>query len=297
MAVRKCSRHNQLTGQPLWGRIRDRHYPSCARGAAHPRNMTIVTLTTDFGLADGYVGTMKGVILSIAPGAHLVDVSHDIAPQHVRQAAYVLSRAAPYFPRGTVHLAVVDPGVGSARRPLLVQTSDACFVGPDNGLFTFALEQPSAQAYELDRREFWRPGVSATFHGRDIFAPVAAHLANGRLPADLGTPVADPLRLPELIAVQVKPGHLRGHVIHIDRFGNLITSIPGAWVTEGGWVCDIAGRRIVGIQPTYAAAQPGTLLALISSNDTVEIAVRDGSAAALLGVQIGALVDLQRISG
>lgn len=259
--------------------------------------MTIVTLTTDFGLADGYVGAMKGVLLNIAPGAHLVDVSHDIAPQDVRQAAYVLRRAAPYFPRGTVHLAVVDPGVGSARRPLLVQTPDACFVGPDNGLFTFALDQPGATAYELNRREFWRPVVSRTFHGRDIFAPVAAHLANGRLPADLGPPVADPARLPELIAIQVKPGHLRGHVIHIDRFGNLITSIPAAWVAAGEWVCDIAGRRIVGIQQTYAAAQPGALVALVSSGDTVEVAVRDGSAAALLGVQTGETVDLQRISG
>ncbi len=247
--------------------------------------MTIVTLTTDFGLADGYVGAMKGVLLSIAPGALLVDVSHDIAPQDVRQAAYALRCAAPYFPRGTVHLAVVDPGVGGARRPLLVQTPDACYVGPDNGLFTFALEHPGAQAYELDRREFWRPAVSRTFHGRDVFAPVAAYLANGRSPADLGTPVADPLRLPEPVALRIAPGHLRGQVIHIDRFGNLITSVPGAWVTEGGWVCDIAGRRIEGIQQTYAAAQPGTLLALISSNDTVEIAVRDNSAAALLGVR------------
>ncbi|OQA46569.1 MAG: Adenosyl-chloride synthase [Chloroflexi bacterium ADurb.Bin325] len=257
----------------------------------------IVTLTTDFGLADGYVGILKGVILSIAPDAHLVDVSHDIAPQDVRQAAYVLGRAAPYFPRGTVHLAVVDPGVGSARRPLLVQTPDACFVGPDNGLFTFALEQPGAAAYELNRREFWRPAVSATFHGRDIFAPVAAHLANGRLPADLGAAVADPVRLPELAATRSGPGRLHGHVSHIDRFGNLITSIPGAWVRHGAWACHIGGRRIAGIQQTYAAAPPGTLLALVSSGDTVEIAVRDGSAAALLGVSVGEPVDLQQITG
>ncbi len=258
--------------------------------------MTIVTLTTDFGLADGYVGTMKGVILSIAPGAHLVDVSHDIAPQNVRQAAYVLSRAAPYFPRGTVHLAVVDPGVGSARRPLLVQTPGACFVGPDNGLFTFALDQPGAAVFELTRSEFWRPVVSRTFHGRDIFAPVAAHLANGRLPPDLGAPVVDPVRLPEPAAARIAPGHLRGHVIHIDRFGNLVTSIPAAWVTGGAWACLIRGRRIEGIQQTYAAAQPGALIALVSSGDTVEVAVRDGSAAALLGVQAGEPVDLQRIS-
>jgi S-adenosyl-L-methionine hydrolase (adenosine-forming) len=258
--------------------------------------MTIVTLTTDFGLADGYVGTMKGVILSTAPGAHLVDVSHDIGPQNVRHAAYVLSRAASYFPRGTVHLAVVDPGVGSARRPLLVQTPDACYVGPDNGLFTFALDQPSAAVFELTRPEFWRPIVSRTFHGRDIFAPVAAHLANGRLPPDLGEPVADPVRLPELAAIRIAPGHLRGHVIHIDRFGNLVTSIPGAWVTDGEWACLIRDRRIVGIAQTYAAAQPGALIALVSSADTVEVAVRDGSAATLLGIQAGEPVDLQRIS-
>ena len=133
--------------------------------------MAVISLTTDFGLADGFVGIMKGVILCIAPHVCFVDLTHEVAPQDVRQAAYVLARAAPYFPAQTIHLAVVDPGVGSARRPLLVTTERAAYVGPDNGIFTHALAEPGAQAWELDQPRFWLPQVSRTFHGRDIFAP------------------------------------------------------------------------------------------------------------------------------
>ncbi len=160
--------------------------------------MTIITLTTDFGLSDGYVGAMKGVILGIAPAAHLVDLSHEIAPQDVRQAAHVLADAVPYFPAGTVHLAVVDPGVGSARRPLLITTPRAAFVGPDNGLFTFILGTAKTQAWALDQPGYWLPEISRTFHGRDIFAPVAAHLACGVPPEMLGSPITDaaPLAAP-----------------------------------------------------------------------------------------------------
>lgn len=153
--------------------------------------MRLITLTTDFGLADGYVGTVKGVILGIAPDVRLVDLSHTVAPQNIRQAAHILAGAAPFFPAGAVHLAVVDPGVGSSRRPILVSLPGACFVGPDNGLFTFALEQAGAQVWMLDRPRFWLPAVSRTFHGRDIFAPVAAHLASGISPAELATPIED----------------------------------------------------------------------------------------------------------
>jgi S-adenosyl-L-methionine hydrolase (adenosine-forming) len=256
--------------------------------------MTIITLTTDFGLADGYVGAMKGVILTIAPQARLVDLSHEIAPQDVQQAAYVLGRAAPFFPRGAIHLAVVDPGVGSTRRPLLVTTPQAAFVGPDNGLFTAALDEPGATAWVLDRPGFWLPERSHTFHGRDIFAPVAAHLAAGRAALELGSAVDDAVRLPARLPEQIGNSRIRGHVIHIDHFGNLITSIPAAWVAEGRWTCSVAGQTIAGISRAYADAQPGALLAHIGSAGTVEIAVRNGSAAHRLGVARGAVVELRR---
>ncbi len=255
--------------------------------------MTIITLTSDFGDADGYVGVMKGVILGIAPAARLVDLSHEIAPQAIRQAAYVLGQAAPHFPPGTIHLAVVDPGVGGARRPLLVTTPAASFIGPDNGLFTFALALAGAQAWRLDRPAFWLPAVGRTFHGRDIFAPVAAHLANGVHPADLGSPIADALRLPDAGPERRSTGVIGGHIIHVDHFGNLISNIPGAWVVAGGWCVELRGREIARLSQTYADVPIGSLLALISSGGTVEIAVRDGNAAAHLGVGVGEPVILR----
>jgi hypothetical protein len=257
--------------------------------------MTIITLTTDFGTADGYVGVMKGVILDIAPAVHLVDLSHEIAAQDVRGAEYVLGRAAAFFPEGTVHLAVVDPGVGSRRRPLLVTTPHASFVGPDNGLFTFALAAVGAAAYELDRPEFWLPNVSHTFHGRDIFAPVAAHVARGIAPHALGSPISDPVRLPLVVSQRHSDGRLVGHVVRVDHFGNLITDIPGGWVGEGRWCAEIAGRRINQSGTTYADTGAGELLILVSSAGTLEIAARDGNAAVLLGVGVGEVVDFRSV--
>lgn len=256
--------------------------------------MTIITLTTDFGLYDGYVGIMKGVILGITTAVQLVDISHEITPQDIRQGSFVLRNAVPYFPAGTVHLAVVDPGVGSRRRPLLVTTPRASFVGPDNGLFTFALEQPAAQAWALDRPQYWLPVISRTFHGRDIFAPVAAHLARGVPPEELGSPVSDAVRLQPLLPQQQGNHHIVGHVIHVDRFGNLITNVPAAWLADGDWACEIAGRRISHISETYSAAHPGELLALIGSSGLLEVALRNGSAARLLGMGVGQTIDLWR---
>lgn len=256
--------------------------------------MTIITLTTDFGLSDGYVGIMKGVILGIAADVRLVDISHEIAPQDVRQGNFVLSNAVPYFPAGTVHLAVVDPGVGSDRRPLLVTTPEASFVGPDNGLFTFALEQPGAQAWMLDRPQYWLPAISRTFQGRDIFAPVAAHLAQGVPPEALGSPVSDPVRLEPLLPERLGNHHIAGHVVHVDRFGNLITNVPAAWLAEGDWACEIAGRRIECLSESYSTAAPGELLALIGSSGMLEVAVRNASAARLLGAAAGQTVHLWR---
>lgn len=256
------------------------------------RAMALITLTSDFGWEDAYVGMMKGVILSLAPSARLVDLSHDVPPQNIEAAAYLLSSAVPYFPRGAVHLAVVDPGVGSARRPLLVTTPQASFVGPDNGLFSFVLDEPGAQAWVLDRPAWWLPHPGNTFHGRDVFAPVAAHLANGVPSNELGSPIEDAVRLAPRVPEQAPDGALVGHIVHVDHFGNLISNIPAAWLGEGCWYCDIAGRRIEGPRPTYAAVQPGQPVLLVSSNGTAEIAVREGHAARQLGIRVGAQVRL-----
>jgi len=258
--------------------------------------MPIITLTTDFGEADGYVGAMKGVILGIAPEARIVDISHDIEPQNVRQAAYVLSTAVPYFPQGTIHVVVVDPGVGSARRPIAVRTGSAYFVGPDNGVFSHALAREQEAGVKeptvlhLNRREFWLPTISQTFHGRDIFSPVAAHLAAGVPFEMLGTPISDPVILSLPRPERMPDGSIRGEVLHADRFGNLITDIPMSWLAGNQWVFEIAGRRIEGLSATYAAVRRHALLALPGSEGLLEIAVREGSAAERLGVGEGALV-------
>jgi S-adenosylmethionine hydrolase len=253
--------------------------------------MITISLTTDFGLADGFVGIMKGVILRIAPHVHFVDLTHEIAPQDVRQAAHVLARAAPYFPEATIHLAVVDPGVGSARRPLLVTTERAAYVGPDNGIFSAALAEPSAQAWELDQPRFWLPQVSRTFHGRDIFAPVAAYLANGVSPEQLGHPITDPIRLAVTEPRRHFVGGMSGEIVSIDRFGNLISNIPAAWVATGRWHCRIGGHEAP-LLNTYAETISEALLGLIGSDNAVEIAVRNGNAAQQLGVGIGTPIEL-----
>jgi len=185
----------------------------------------LITLMTDFGTADGYVGAMKGVILDIAPDAQLVDISHEIAPQNVRQAAYVLYTAYSFFPLHTVHLVVVDPGVGSARRPIALRTPAGYFVGPDNGVLSYVMAcEPVEAVVELSDPCYRLPQVSYTFHGRDIFAPAAAHLAAGVPITALGPPVCDPVAFPPP-CLEVAPDSVTGEVLHADHFGNVITSI------------------------------------------------------------------------
>lgn len=254
--------------------------------------MTTITLTTDFGDHDPYVGIMKGVILGVAPEARLVDLTHHIPPQNIEVAAFTLESARAYFPQGTVHLAVVDPGVGSNRRPIVVGTGRESYVGPDNGLFSFALALPDAAAWALDRPEFWLPQVSRTFHGRDIFAPIAARLALGVPPSELGSLIHDPVRLPRREAERAGNGEITGYVIHADRFGNLITNIPGAWLTGHEWRCEIAGHVITGPSGAYADAPVGGLLLLVSSNGTAEIAAREANAAERLRAGSGTRVRL-----
>ena len=249
--------------------------------------MTIITLTTDFGTTDYYVAALKGVVAGIAPAAQVIDITHEISAQNVRQAAYVLAAAVPFFPPGTIHVVVVDPGVGSARRPLAIASSNAMFVGPDNGVFTPVLDTTDLRVVHLNRPEFWRPVISHTFHGRDIFAPVAAHLARGVALAELGDAINDPWKLDLEQPARLTAGGLQGEVVHIDRFGNLITNIPSSWLAGQRWLVRIAGQTLDGVQAAYASVAPGQLLALVSSGDTLEIAVREGNAARQIAAGIG----------
>lgn len=256
--------------------------------------MQVVTLTTDFGIRDPYVATMKGVILRIAPAVTLVDISHDIAPHSVTEAAYILAGAYRYFPAGTIHLAVVDPGVGGGRRAVAVRSGEHRFVAPDNGLLTLALRGEKWEAVELTNDRYWLPNVSHTFHGRDLFAPVAAHLARG-VPLDwLGPAVNDLSQLPWPAPSRTPEGTVIGHVVHVDRFGNLITDIPADLLEDLGSVrIEIGSLQMERLSETYAEGTPGQILALIGSHGYLEVAVREGSAASMTGLGTGAPVALR----
>lgn len=260
--------------------------------------MSLITLTTDFGLADSYVGAMKGVILGIDPTAAIVDISHDITPQNVREAAYVIYTAYPYFPPDTVHVVVVDPGVGSRRRAIALRAAQACFVAPDNGVLSYVLaRERMKEAVSLTNSRYHRPTVSHTFHGRDIFAPVAAHLARGVPLTKLGEPLSEIVAFP-LPRPQVRPdGDVIGHVLHIDRFGNLILDVREEdGVLGEGLVLEFADHRVQSLGRTFADVSAGELVAYIGSSGYLEIAVREGNAARLLDMKVGDKV-LLRNSG
>jgi S-adenosylmethionine hydrolase len=256
--------------------------------------LRVITLTSDFGQADWYVGAMKGVILSIAPDVMLVDISHEIRPHDIRQAAFILYAAVPCFPPGSIHLVVVDPGVGGARRPVAVRTGGpALFVAPDTGVLSYVLaaaHDPPALAVVLNDPHFHRQPVSRTFHGRDIFAPAAAHLARGLPLESLGDPIADLVTFPVPAPLPRPGGGWQGHVLHIDRFGNLILDVreEDLGAAAEGVVVEVAGRRIVGLARAYAEAAPGELLAYVgSTRGHLEVAIREGNAAESLGLAVG----------
>jgi S-adenosyl-L-methionine hydrolase (adenosine-forming) len=260
----------------------------------------MLTLITDFGYADGYLGAVKGVVLGICPDAVLVDIAHDIPPQAVRQAAYALATAAPYFPPGTVHLIVVDPGVGSQRRPIAVQTERALYVAPDNGVLSLTLGQDSPRlAVHLNRSAYHLSPVSATFHGRDIFAPVAAHLAAGIALSRVGEPLApsDLTFLPASQPVRSPDGSWLAEIVHIDHFGNLITNLPWAESKKHPTGLSIrVGGALVPIARTYADVEPGEMVAYVGSSGRIEIGVREGDAARKLGVNVGAPVEVSALA-
>lgn len=251
---------------------------------------TIITLTTDFGLSDEYVGVMKGVILSRAPDARIVDLTHAVPPQDIRLAAYIIAAAHKYFPANTLHVIVVDPGVGSNRRIILLQAKGRLFLAPDNGVLTLLLSEKNFQAaFEVTCNHLFLSPVSDTFHGRDIFAPVAAHLAAGLPPEKVGPSLArkelTTLPLPK-VHIDSTNNTVSGNVIGIDHFGNLITNIhqedyrklPPALLDKKISVV-IGNTTIPGIHTSYAIAPPGTLLALFGSRGYLEIACNLGNAA------------------
>jgi S-adenosylmethionine hydrolase len=257
-----------------------------------------IVLLTDFGLADWYVAAMKGVLLALAPGAPLVDLTHAIPPGDARRAAFVLEQAWPWFPVGAVFLAVVDPGVGGTRRALAVRAAARAFVGPDSGVLTPALEQPGAQTVVLDPARLAADRPSATFHGRDLFAPAAARLAAGADLRALGEPAADPVRLAPERPFR-RAGSLIAHVVYVDRFGDCVTDVSREDLTAylAGRAPDRlrcrAGRAaIAGLSQTYTDAAEGAALALIGSGGRLEIAVRGGHAGARLGLAGGDPVEI-----
>ncbi|HWQ83344.1 MAG TPA: SAM-dependent chlorinase/fluorinase, partial [Anaerolineales bacterium] len=245
--------------------------------------MSIVTLTTDFGLKDGNVGVMKGVIWKLAPRAHIADLSHQINPQNIAEAALILSRSAPYFPSDTVHIVVVDPGVGTARRPIAARIDEQLFVGPDNGFLTPLLERAEqenlfAEIIHINRPQFWLPAVSHVFHGRDIFAPVGGHLASGTPLLALGNKITDLVRLP-LSHPQQFSGGYQGEIIHIDHFGNLSTNLRVADLAgHTSLSIQLRGAEIPGLYHTFGELPPGSLMALIGSTGSLIISVVNGSA-------------------
>jgi S-adenosylmethionine hydrolase len=260
--------------------------------------LSYITLITDFGLKDGNVGVMKGVVWGIAPGVQIADLSHNISPQNIHEAALILLRSAPYFPTGTVHVVVVDPGVGTERRPIAAHLGDLYFVGPDNGVLTMLLEYAERSGWRVEivhtnKPKYWLPQISHVFHGRDIFAPVAAHLASGVPLGDLGTIISDPVRLELPQPVKSDDGW-DGEVIHIDHFGNISSNIRFEHLGKPPGVrVKICGEEIEGMVETFGERHPGELVALYGSTGNLIISVVNGNAAIKLEAKVGDLVKVE----
>lgn len=257
----------------------------------------IITLTTDFGLDDAYVPIMKGVILGIASQARIIDYTHGIKPGNIIEAAYLLRSGYRYFPRGTTHVVVVDPGVGSKRRAIAIQTPEATFIGPDNGIFSLVVEDAQhawpqhTRMIELTESRFWLPQISNTFHGRDIFAPVGAHIVRGVPFEELGRPIQSLVPAHRTTPYPLGPGLLLGRIIHVDRFGNCITNITAEHLEAHGIgrhvLIEIIDQQVRGLVRTYSDGPSGLPVTLIGSSGHLEIAVPNGHAAQYLGVDIG----------
>lgn len=259
------------------------------------KQQPLITLLSDFGDRDEYVGVMKGVITQINATARIIDINHQIPPQNIAAARFCLMNAYPYFPKGTVHVAVVDPGVGGKRRAIAVELASGFLVAPDNGLLSGVLSQESAlAAVELTNDSYWyTPTPSSTFHGRDIFAPVGAHLTNGVGIQELGTPInpATLVKL-ELAEFTYQQNSILGCIQYIDHFGNLVTNIPGNCVQNKSWYVQVGDRRVRGYG-TYADGEIGEVIALIGSHGWVEIAVNSGNAQLQLQMEVGSEITVE----
>ncbi|MFU8812172.1 MAG: SAM hydrolase/SAM-dependent halogenase family protein [Balneolaceae bacterium] len=255
----------------------------------------ILTLTTDFGQQDHYVSAMKAVALNIAPDIRLVDISHEIPPQDIMAAAWVLRNVAMLFPEGTVHLVVVDPGVGTKRRPVAIEMNNRFFVGPDNGVFSLLTDQYSYNAVELTNSDLWRDDPSATFHGRDLFAPVAAHLAAGTGFESLGEPIVQLETYRWAVPIADKDG-IQGWIMHIDRYGNLISNIPASLLPDNSSYSGLkiyVGNTIINhLVRTFGDVPDGEAAAYIGSSGMLEVAINKGNARELLGVEKGAQISI-----
>jgi len=259
--------------------------------------MTVLSITTDFGITNGFVGVMKGVIYGIAPDVKIVDISQLISAQNVLEGAYTMWRAVPFFPPGSVHVGVVDPGVGTKRRPVGARLGDQLFIVPDNGLLTPLIldaerDGRTVEFVHLDNRKYWLPKVSNTFHGRDIFAPTGAYLAAGVSLSEMGTPITDPIRL-DIPRPEKSENGWRAHVTIIDIFGNLTTDLP-AEALDGrrDVLVRVHDHEIDGIVDSYGHRVIGDLVAVVDSEYYIEVAVVNGSAAQKLGAQVGDVVEV-----
>jgi S-adenosyl-L-methionine hydrolase (adenosine-forming) len=255
--------------------------------------VSVITLTTDFGTADWFVGTMKGVIAGIAPTANVIDLTHDLPPGDIRGGAFALAASYRFFPKGAIYVAVVDPGIGSARKAIAVQTAKAVFVGPDNGVLSWALAKEEVRAiHALENQAYFLQPVSRTFHGRDVFAPVAAHLSRGVPIRKLGPPLKDFVRLP-WPEPRVRRGGFEGEVVYIDRFGNAITNLESGLLEGCGRAsCQVYAKRrwTCPLKVFYQAVPPKKPVALVGSSGFLEIAINGDSAENALGLRIGTRV-------
>ncbi|MBI2855155.1 MAG: SAM-dependent chlorinase/fluorinase [Chloroflexi bacterium] len=276
----------------------------------------IITLTTDFGIRDAYVGSMKGAILSVNRDVSLVDISHDIEPQNIGEAAFVVGSAWQYFPPGTIHIVVVDPGVGTSRQAVLVKAQGSYFVAPDNGVLTYVVKKAMEEAHfvirgittatatsldigepveavTLTNKKFWRQHISSTFHGRDIFGPVSAYLSLGTPMSDFGEAIKSLCILPISGSQSLPDGTVTGTIIHIDRFGNVVTNIMAGELPKGDIAVQIGKHTVSGLSPTYS--QGDGLLAALGSEGNLEIAYRSGSARDFINAKIGDEVKVRSI--
>jgi len=253
-----------------------------------------IALLTDFGTRDYFVASMKGVILSIDPAAVIVDITHDIPPQSISEAAFTLRACYRDFPAGTIFVAVVDPGVGSARRAILAEAGGYYFIAPDNGLLSFILDsEADTRVFQISNAEFSASDISSTFHGRDIFAPAAAHLSRGAAPAQYGPLISDLQRLPGTRPERISANEIEGRIIHIDRFGNLVTNLSRNDLPSN-FTLEIGGRIIEAHRQFYSKAEPGEVFSIWGSAGFLEISIRNGSAKDVLGAQTGQKIVIRR---